>query len=231
MSQGKDNGKDAAGYKEPTKRYERKYRIEHALLPEVLAGVREHPAGFGVHFPDRQINNIYLDTPELASFQENLSGVGERTKYRIRWYGADIHFATEPILEAKIKENWLGWKKRKDLPDFPVENYMDLLDLISAEIKMHQLLEPALLNTYKRKYFLSFDKKFRLTVDYEMRFYNLRMPRRDGLLAHEDDGIVVEIKYDEADDALFSRKVGPRFPFKMTKNSKFVNGVIMATDH
>src|SRR5450759_5211206 len=45
-------------------RYERKWVPAGFSLAEVLAMVRRHPAAFRPAFPERQVNNIYLDTPE-----------------------------------------------------------------------------------------------------------------------------------------------------------------------
>ena len=41
----------------------------------------------GAAFPDRIVNNVYFDTPDLAAFEANLWGAPERRKCRLRWYG------------------------------------------------------------------------------------------------------------------------------------------------
>ena len=44
-------------------RYERKYKIEGVSLGIILQSIAMHPAGLSKIYPDRQINNIYFDTP------------------------------------------------------------------------------------------------------------------------------------------------------------------------
>ena len=68
-------------------RYERKYRIENVDISLINQIVKMHPAGFRKAYPDRSVNNIYLDTPDFETYRANVAGVSERKKYRVRWYG------------------------------------------------------------------------------------------------------------------------------------------------
>jgi len=56
-------------------RYERKYLLQHVDFRAVMAEVRQHPSGFAIQYPDRQVNNIYFDNPELDAMNANLSGI------------------------------------------------------------------------------------------------------------------------------------------------------------
>ena len=38
-------------------------------------------------YPDREISSIYLDTFNYDLARDNINGVNERRKIRIRWYG------------------------------------------------------------------------------------------------------------------------------------------------
>ena len=53
-------------------RYERKFRPGQLDLAEMQLLLKLHPKGFSKSYPDRQINNIYLDRSNLASFHENI---------------------------------------------------------------------------------------------------------------------------------------------------------------
>ena len=71
-------------------RYERKYKIESISADVVRQIVTNHPASFRKIYPDRKVNNIYFDNSELSAYFENVNGVSERRKFRVRWYGEDI---------------------------------------------------------------------------------------------------------------------------------------------
>ena len=103
-------------------RYERKYKIEDLSLDVVHQVIRNHPASFRMIFPDREVNNIYFDTPALSTYQDNVKGIGERRKFRVRWYGDKRNTSTKNNFEIKIKENELG---RKEVYDFPLFDLKD----------------------------------------------------------------------------------------------------------
>ena len=62
-------------------------------------------------YPDRQINSLYFDDKNFSCVRDNLSGVAQRKKYRLRWYGKIEQELSDPILEVKIKNGRLGSKK------------------------------------------------------------------------------------------------------------------------
>ena len=43
-----------------------------------------------VHNPPREINNIYFDNLNFTSAQNNIDGISERAKFRVRWYNSDF---------------------------------------------------------------------------------------------------------------------------------------------
>jgi len=86
--------------------------------------------------------------------------------------------------------------------------------------------KPLLLNRYNRKYFQSFDKVFRLTLDEEMKFYKI-LGRKSNLLFRRFDDIstVLELKYKPDDDDM-ARTITNAFPFRMTKSSKHLDEMV-----
>jgi len=68
-------------------RYELKFAIEHLNAEAITANILCHPASFSKAFPDRQVNNIYLDTLDFDCFHQNVDGHPSRSKMRLRWYG------------------------------------------------------------------------------------------------------------------------------------------------
>ena len=59
------------------------------------------------HHKDRYINSIYYDDDDFITAKNNLSGISERRKYRIRWYGEDQNNFR---YEVKLKKIILGKK-------------------------------------------------------------------------------------------------------------------------
>ena len=84
-------------------------------------------------------------------------------------------------------------------------------------------LSPVLQNFYQRSYYETMDKKFRATIDRELRFQQPGiLPVIDYDMAY--DVSIIEIKYDkifedEADE------VTDEIPFQRTKYSKYVEGI------
>ncbi len=207
-------------------RYERKYKIEQLSLPLVHQSIRLHPASFRKIFPDRQINNIYFDTSDLSTYKDNVMGIAQRRKFRIRWYGENLKTTSNPKFEIKIKNNQLGEKKIQDLESFDLKN----LDVITKQIQTFantfNPLYPTLLNSYHRSYYGTPNKKFRITIDSQMRYFSFFNNGKFNNYKIKDEGIVVELKYDEAMDSQTDR-ITQYFPFRLSKSSKYVRGMEM----
>lgn len=207
-------------------RFERKYRVENLTLSEVMQILRMHPASFRKLHPDRQINNIYFDSPDLMTYHLNMSGVGYRKKYRIRWYGDDPKQIHKPKFEIKIKKNELGEKQT-----FKVEKFsLNDLEAITKEINRlnpdGSLLRPVLLNSYERAYLISSDGRFRITIDHRMHYHSLLNRAHFTRYFYRDPAIIIEIKYEaETDDLL--NQISQFLPFRQSKHSKYVVGVEM----
>lgn len=207
-------------------RFERKYRIENLSLAELKQILRLHPVSFRTLHPDRQINNIYFDSPDLLTYHQNLSGVGYRKKYRVRWYGEDLRKVQDPRLEIKIKKNELGEKQSFKLSPFSLENLAPLTAAVNRSNPDGMLLKPVLLNSYKRAYLISSDGRFRATIDHDMQYHSLINQPHFTRFFHGDPAIVLEIKY-EADTDMLLSKITQRLPFRQGKHSKYVVGVEM----
>ena len=91
------------------RRYELKMTIDNCGLAEVCMWLRLHPENFSQHYPQRRVNSIYFDSPDLFSVDQNLAGISERRKLRLRWYG-NTGYVTQGNWEIKCKERNLGWK-------------------------------------------------------------------------------------------------------------------------
>ena len=215
-------------------RYERKFLVERLDARQVRALVAVHPALFYQPYPPRYVNNLYLDTVEMEYYLANVSGVGSRRKVRVRWYGDMFRPIDSPNLEFKIKEGLVGTKRIYPFAPFTLDKGFDqayfhrtveqapLPDLVKQHLKQMQVV---LCNRYYRWYFASMDNRFRVTVDTEMTYYQVKR-RNNRFLHHQVDynHVVLELKYGQELDPEAERIAG-FFPFSMTKNSKYVTGI------
>lgn len=207
-------------------RYELKYKFNHFSLDAVIQAVRLHPAGFSKAFPDRQINNIYFDTPGLTTLEDNVSGVANRKKFRVRWYGEDPKAIKSPRFETKIKQNMLGDKVVQSVEPFSLNDLSGITKTVNQNAGLNHGLRPVLLNSYLRSYFTTSDNQFRITIDRDMRYHSLLMGNSFLRYVIRDEDLILELKYDESLDG-FTDRITQHLPFRQTKSSKYVTGVYL----
>lgn len=218
----------------PNPRYERKLVCEALDLPEVLAMVRRHPALFREAYPARTVNNIYLDSPDLADYRAHVSGVAQRTKTRIRWYGPWSGVNLAATLEGKLKLGLVSGKESFRLPALALNGGL-LVPALKAALEAADLpprwrlalahRQPSLLSRYQRHYFQSADRRFRLTVDSGLQF----APARPAGIAAASFGaplprVVLELKYGPA-EADCAATITNALPFRLARCSKYVVGI------
>jgi len=205
-------------------RYERKYKIESISAEVVRQVVINHPASFRKIFPDRKVNNIYFDNPALSSYFDNVEGVPERRKYRVRWYGDDIFKIEKPKLEIKIKRNQLGYKESFPIEEFQLDDLSKLAKEVSKKSKTFNIFQPTLINSYLRSYYGTTNGKYRITIDRNLQYFSLINARKFTRYQIEDEAVVMELKYDETldEDAAFILQY---IPFRYSKSSKYVTGL------
>mgnify|MGYP001141097109 FL=1 len=208
-------------------RYERKYKIERLSLAVVQQAIRMHPASFRSIYPDRQINNIYFDTIGLRTFHDNVDGIADRKKYRVRWYNRDIWQISQPNFEIKIRQNQLGTKEVCPIADFDLANLSVITSTVNKLSHQQVPLRPVLINSYLRSYYGTSDGRYRITIDRDLRYFSCLNSRRFTTYNIVDKELVLEIKYDELLDN-DSDRIMQHFPFRQTKSSKYVTGVLLS---
>ncbi|MEO1448178.1 MAG: polyphosphate polymerase domain-containing protein [Bacteroidota bacterium] len=210
----------------PALRYERKFRVEGLSLADIQHLIRLHPSGFRTLYPDRQINNIYFDTPDLVTYRENVNGQQHRKKYRIRWYGKRQHIIQHPQFETKIKAAEVGTKEIHSISAFAMDDLASTTAAVNQQTRYARHLLPSLMNAYRRAYYISFDQRFRLTVDWCLRYHNIRIQPDFRQFVIQDAATILELKYDQPDDR-DATWVIQRFPFRQSKHSKYVQGLLL----
>ena len=217
-----------------TMRYERKFVVNGLPPVAVLAAVRRNPAVFREAYPPRAVNNVYLDTPGLRDYFEHVGGAADRTKTRIRWYGAASGSIERPVLERKVKRGLVSGKHSVALPplsiDGPVsggalEALLGAAGLPGLAQAALRLLAPSLVNRYQRRYLVSGDGCVRLTIDTDLRFAApARASRLPPPLPSLADTLILEMKFapEHADRAA---EITRALPFRVGRCSKYVLGI------
>lgn len=214
-------------------RYEKKYLISGLSSRNIINYINLNPVKLNEIYSKRIINNIYFDTLNMDSYLSNVEGVSQRIKYRVRWYGSERKIITNPSLELKIKNNDISFKKIYKINDLLLESLISSnfnFTNFSTDIPKNVLfilknLKPTSFNSYLRKYFLSKDKKIRITIDENLIF---KRPKKNTILSSYQKNFapykILEVKFDKKnfEDA---KSFLNNFPFKITKSSKYVQGI------
>ena len=178
--------------KQSTGRYEHKLVLHDLDVHELEAIVKLHPAMFIERYQPRNINNIYLDNIAMTNYVANVEGNADRRKVRVRWYGDLFGFVKSPTLEFKIKHGLIGTKHSYKLSPFTIDQQFgfdkltqlfgesDLPDVVRHDLAIQR---PTLINRYRRKYFETTDRRFRVTLDYELQYYHVE-PHGNTFLQH-----------------------------------------------
>jgi hypothetical protein len=217
----------------PHRRRERKHPLSVAELLQFRGWQRGPGRVFAPAHPTRTVNNIYFDSPDWANYSDNLSGVSDRAKCRLRWYG-ELETAEEATFEAKHRRNAIGHKRQQRVPlselhlrSLPIGRlYERLRELLRADLRLQldQGHRPVLYNRFRREYYEA-SNGLRMTVDTDIAYAPLHGRPLPALRPTPGaTAAVVEFKYPweqrrEAEETL------RRLPFRATRFSKYVVGI------
>ena len=205
-------------------RYERKYLIEKNndfFFKNFL--LRNN---FQYIYEKRKVNSIYFDTNDFKFFEENINGVSQRKKVRLRWYNDEID---KLIIEIKNKKGFLGWKDNHRINN--LENNLKINEFYKKKnyfknIKVFNKfnLKPVIKVSYLREYFQSFCQKFRATVDTNLQV-SVNLSDANPKFNLQKD--IMEFKYDyEKDETFRNFLASTNFKFRFQKFSKYVSGIL-----
>ncbi len=215
-------------------RYERKFLVEGLDAGQVHMLVKRHPGMFYQPYPPRYVNNFYLDNEDMDNYYANMSGMADRHKVRIRWYGDRLEQVKQPMLEFKVKRGIVGTKHTYPFPEFRMDHDFSqryFQEVISnpnlpAEVRLElRGLHVVLCNRYFRWYYATKDRRFRVTIDAELSYYRVKKRNNRFISKYLDHKhVVVELKYGKPFDPQ-ADKVAGFFPFILSRNSKYVTGI------
>lgn len=215
-------------------RFEVKIPIPLNRLSEVHVWLKRHQLMFKTHHPERAINSLYLDTPMLARYEENLSGISIRKKVRIRWYG-DLDDATTARLEFKHRKGGKGYKVNFDTAlafNQTAFGWMGAIKHAHRNLPFNgQLLwdtehTPILICRYIREYFVSNCQQIRATFDRQIEVYDQRYRSQANLTRSVSlgDYVLLELKCDAQHESKLSQLM-KTCPLRPSRHSKYVNGI------
>ena len=151
------------------------------------------------------IRSLYFDDPCAAAYEEKMSGIKERTKYRIRYYNYDPSVIR---LERKEKHGNLTKKAGQtiSISDAQVltDHGMTELTGLAEELRQRCLLEgfrPKCLVDYDRTAFVCADGNTRITLDENLRTrpFDTRLFASEQAMipVMEPDQVILEVKFDD----------------------------------
>lgn len=181
-------------------------------------------------FPDREISSLYYDTSKLDCAKDNLYGISNRRKYRIRWYDLNHN---KKFYEIKIKKSNLGFKIDQKITD----NYGSLENIYSLEKLLHNSknnfkflnsikhnnLKPVLKTRYLRSYYLC--ENIRITYDQNLN-YTLLEQQIGSEKTLDDQFNVIEFKFDVANYYKASNIIS-KTSFLPKRFSKYLRGLYL----
>ena len=205
-------------------RIDSKFVAPVALLPLLLDEMQPY---FRVQINDANqkiapYSTQYLDTPGLEMFVMHQNGKLNRQKIRIRSYtDSDISF-----LEVKNKNNKGRTKKvRVPVGLTHVDSVDDLLDnadfLDENSIFDRVSLNPSLSNVFNRITFVNNKKTERITIDFNLFFYNYKTKEDISL----NDIMILELKQDGWQHSDF-RDILLKLRVKKCSFSKYCMGLL-----
>jgi SPX domain protein involved in polyphosphate accumulation len=212
-------------------RHERKFVFSGNIKLSLFNILTKSNFSFREHYLPRNVNSIYFDTKNLKYIRDNLYGISNRKKVRVRWYG-DSERLNNPVLEIKIKSNFESYKKNFSLKKFNGTNIHDfdsmnkLYKYINQNFTFSEFLVPICSVNYKRIYLVSSNNLVRATIDTNIRYKKYMNFQEDFYRHHSKT--VLEIKYDTVLDN-YVRKNIDFIKSRLSKNSKYINGAMFTS--
>jgi SPX domain protein involved in polyphosphate accumulation len=213
--------------KNKIKRFERKWLFKSNNSLSLINALIRSNLFFRTQYPSRKVNSIYFDTHNYTSIRQNLDGVSNKKKIRIRWYGRK-NTMIKPVIEIKSKKGFETKKesiKIKELDNVKLSNLELLKEKLNIKIKSKKIIFPILTTHYKREYFVSLNGKIRATVDYNLQSIFLNNLSQIDIVKNFNNICILEFKYPIGLDK-YVRKNLKDITLRLSKNSKFVNSAM-----
>ena len=204
-------------------RYERKWELFDFNMNSIFIKIYRSNFFFKEIYKKRLVNSIYYDDNNLNSIIQNLDGLNEKVKYRIRWYG-DSDKIINPVFEVKSKVGFITHKKIYQIKNlknlnFDYDGIINISSFLREYFKKKNIF-PITSTHYERYYFLSSNKLIRGTLDTEIQCKNLKF-HYDNKIKKKFRRKIFEIKYHKNLDDYVKKNFNNFLP-RISKSSKYV---------
>ena len=213
--------------KNKIKRFERKWIFKNNNFITLVNALIRSNLFFRSQYPSRIVNSIYFDTYNYTSIRQNLDGVSNKKKIRLRWYGKRDTMLN-PVIEIKSKKGFETKKetiKIKELDNIKLYELDKIKEQLNKKLKSKKIITPVLSTHYNREYFISFNQKIRATVDYNLKSIFLNNISQIDIVKNFNNNCILELKYPVKSDN-YVRKNLRNMSLRLSKNSKFVNSAL-----
>jgi SPX domain protein involved in polyphosphate accumulation len=156
-------------------RYEIKFVLDDFGLNDAMEWLYSRTTAVEM-YDKRVVNSIYFDDMELSAVKDNLSGISDRKKLRLRWYGRQTY--SEARFEVKARKGRVGSKSNYPIK-LPINglNNLNFGDITSSCIRelstqnviFNDHIVPMLHVSYTREYFET-HQGIRITIDQDINF-------------------------------------------------------------
>ena len=197
-------------------RVEKKFTFSLTDLDRIRDLVLSSKLAVKKSFNERFVNSLYMDSYHLNNYEDNLSGISNRIKARLRWYSSHqeekLPYPSAINFEIKTRSNTVGGKLTHTM------NFNDNKILLEKNnhklmIQLRHLLpksmlpfmdsytEFSLFSSYCREYYEDYTGELRITID-KMLFFSKVNPN-DVFKNNKLNGISVEYGVLELKKPLF----------------------------
>ena len=175
-------------------RYEIKFSLDEIAYSEAMRWLQVNTHATK-KYDDRYVNSLYFDNPGYSAVRDNITGLSDRSKYRLRWYNSthSPNDVISPSFEQKIRKGRLGRKEITPLTNLN-ENFVSLplhqiesdirLELQKTNVLFDDYYTSVLAVKYLREYFED-NEGLRITLDSKIQFLYV-----DGMTWLTDDILV-----------------------------------------
>lgn len=213
-------------------RYEIKFVLNEVSMSTALDWLSVHTDLYE-KYSGRHVNSLYFDDLHFSAVKDNLVGISERQKNRLRWYCNEGE-VTGLSFECKIKNNRSNYKRKLFLQDRRVLDYsLDELSEFLDRTLLEEMPEGSFIRSYNtptlhveyyRQYFED-SIGLRLTFDRQISFKNIILYKKlDELCSIPYPPIIMELKFPvEIKD--YASRLLKKFPVTPVRHSKYLAGL------
>jgi SPX domain protein involved in polyphosphate accumulation len=161
-------------------RYEIKFVLDNTRLSEAMQWLYNNTTA-NKKYENRKVNSIYFDNVDFSSVRDNLAGISQRNKLRLRWYGDQEN--SLPFFEVKTKNGRLGYKTScplkslgSNLSKLNIDKIASkcIKDLAKQDVVFDEHLVPTLKVSYEREYYETHNG-IRITIDQDIKFSDTQL--------------------------------------------------------